>query len=287
MRASHSLQIPSFPKLLYLHIQVMGATHRCPVDQRIVNLNVQPALRELVVSQQILRETGAFPAAHYTPKDFFVGDSSSLCHVTLHEARFASVECFREWLSTIASESLLSLSFNRLHFEYDPCEDTAPHAFDAQWPEMPRFRSLELHNTDPTYFRAMPYDGLRKLFISSPQRLRLRPLVDLLERVGSFIQAFSLVQPASGPSDCTEKYSVFSTAFVDALSRCIDLRHFESVGCYFFTLKDWRYLCARVFDSLDQLHVESRHEDVTPLLRRIYSVSLWRPCASIPLTIVA
>ena len=226
------------------------------------------------MSQQILRETSFLSTAHYTPKDFFIGNSSSLRHATLHEARFASFERFTEWLGTTAPDSLLSLSFNRLHFEYDPDEPTGLYVSDAHWPELPKLRSLELHNTDPTYFRAIPYHGLRKLFISNPLRLRLSPLLDLLVTVAPSIQAISLVQPTSGPSDYTEKYSVFSTAFVDALSRCVKLRHFESVGCYFFTLSDWRCLCASFFGSLDQLHVESRHEDVTPMLRFVYSVSL-------------
>jgi hypothetical protein len=56
-----------------------------------------------------------------------------------------------------------------------------------------------------------------------------------------------------------KNYYVFSTNFVNGLARYIKLRHFESVGSYFFKQEDWRFLCERTFPVLDQVHVEALH----------------------------
>jgi hypothetical protein len=82
--------------------------------------------------------------------------------------------------------------------------------------------------------------------------------LELLTTVAPSIQAISLIQLASDvESRARDAYSVFSAPFVNALARCLKLRHFESVGRFFFRVEDWKYLCTRAFAFLDQVHVES------------------------------
>jgi hypothetical protein len=276
VQAVDPVSLPILLSLLHLHLQVMGRVSRSGAHPTFVRLDDLPALQELVVSQRVLPETRWLSMEPYTPENFIVGDSSSLRHATLHEAGFASFTCFTNWLSTTSPKTLLSLSFNFLDFDFDEDDSSELHLDPESWPELTKLRSLELRETDPTYFRAMPYRGLRKLFISQSGKWRLGPLVELLRTVAPSIQAISLIQPASNvQSRARDAYSVFSAPFVDALARCLKLRHFESVGRFFFRVEDWRYLCARAFAFLDQVHVESKHQDLTPLLNELYSVRLY------------
>lgn len=144
--------VPSLPKLLYLHIQVMGGINQIYPPPSFVPLNNFPVLWEFMVSQRDLLETRWLAPLSYAPSNFVYGDSTLLRHVTLHKAWFRTFGCFTDWLYSTAPESLQSLSFNSLNFDFSTDDFSEWHLDSERWPQLIKLRSLELRNTDPTYF---------------------------------------------------------------------------------------------------------------------------------------
>jgi hypothetical protein len=114
---------------------------------------------------------------------------------------------------------------------------------------------------DLAYAETLPGYRLRKLFIA----LKYGPLetddgiTALLGTAAATLEAVSIVEHKLQLLEEVDEYLVFSTDFVNALTQCLKLLHFESVGSHFFKREDWQFLCARSLPHFDQVHVEAQH----------------------------
>jgi hypothetical protein len=218
-----------------------------------VNLDGFPKLRKL-----FLKGTHIVPLLGLVSQPdarIFRGTAPSLRHVSVHGPfLFEELFDFMHWLNQLSAPTLQSLSLKEIQFGF------CTH-YRNSWPNMPQLRSLELEGINLAYLQALPCYGLRKLFVASSGNLPSTDsaLTYLLETVAKTVEVVSIIQNKQPKFGRANDHHTFSTGFVNALARCLQLRHFESVGCNFFEMEDWHFLCARTFLHLDQVHVEAQH----------------------------
>jgi hypothetical protein len=246
-------QLPSIPSLTELEFQLRWSIDPPPWHD-FIDLDGLPNLQTLFLHGiHVLPVLGQ---RSYPNPGIFRGNSSSLrCISVRGPFMFLSFAELTRWLKQLSASSLQSLIFDGVKFGYRP--GTQHSHESSSWPAMPQLRSLELERLDIEHFQALPCNHLRKLFISSESGpwQRDRTLAYLLDTAALSIEVVSVrvrnCVCASG------LYHIYGRDVVNTLVRCLALRHFESVGCVYFQLKDWQFLCERAFPYVDQVHVEA------------------------------
>jgi hypothetical protein len=207
-----------------------------------INLDGFPQLQEFHLSATRSSNFG---------DDFFAdplivrGRSSSLRRLIVEGAfYFDDYVSLKDWLIQLSAKTLVSLSLNGIRFPH-----LSPHW--STWPKMPNLRSLELHGIMLSHFSAFPCGGLCQLYVSSETDLNDDALRAMLQSARHSLEVLSVVRRPFIRRDL-----VLSSLTVDALARCLKLRHLELVGMCCGP-EDWKFLWHRVFLLLDQLHIET------------------------------
>jgi hypothetical protein len=277
----YPVNLPSIPSLTSLEIQLRYFTRPRPLP-KFVNLDGLPELRDLSLTGTHIM--GTLGLVSNPDPEMFRGKSSSLRHVSVRGPFcFDNFTDLPNWLDRLShSRQLRGLCLDGIKFQHGP--DVWIQDPD-NWPSLPQLRYLELREVDLAYFEAMPCSGLRKLFVTSKHGPMESDgeLTTLIEKASATLEAVSIVADKVPRRTKVNAYHVFSADFVNTLTRCLRLRHFELVGSFCFRSEDWQFLCARSFPHFDQVHVEAQHPkfydrpDNLDILCREYKVDRVQP----------
>jgi hypothetical protein len=222
--------LPRLPELWRLSLEV-GDNHGHS-DAEMINLCELPSLEELYL----------VAPRNWNPSKLCTGFSQSISKVVMMGGfGFTSTTAFCSFLHRLGTDNIDRLSLKDIFINYPPDPTNLPL--------MLGLRTLECIGLEPMFLWHMCWSGIRKILVESHKVLPTQVITKILH--AARLVSFSVITHPC-PINANSR---FTSEAVRALCSNRNLKHFQSIGPYFFADHDWKNLHCTMKSRLKLFHV--------------------------------